>query len=223
MLINSKKELILLKEGKRVRDTIRDKIDIIKIILNIYTQAFWKIPEDKSDIKIDIDYQNKNNRIYLYEEPEIRIQTFHTPFVINEVNEEKYIFLENTTIFHKSIDDGLLSVLKTIFNNIESNDWRFEDFILITYEVFKDQLNEELNNDYWNLIVYLMTFEPGYFRYDYDKEFENEKIHPLNHFDINYDKNATYKIGLHKGFTIPMIKDMINKTTDSRFLEEDIL
>ncbi len=147
MLINSKKELILLKEGKRVRDTIRDKIDIIKIILNIYTQAFWKIPEDKSDIKIDIDYQNKNNRIYLYEEPEIRIQTFHTPFVINEINEEKIIFLENTTIFHKPIDDGLLSALKTIFNKIECNDWRFEDFYFDTYEVLEDQLNEKLNNE----------------------------------------------------------------------------
>lgn len=44
-------------------------------------------------------------------------------------------------------------------------------------------------------------------RYDIDQEHAEELYHPLNHFNINYSNNITYKLGLKKQI---MLEDMIS-------------
>ncbi len=42
-----------------------------------------------------------------------------------------------------------------------------------------------------------LSLEPSYLRYDYDSNSDNGVKHPLFHFDVNYNKQCSYKLGLY--------------------------
>jgi hypothetical protein len=61
---------------------------------------------------------------------------------------------------------------------------------------------------------YLLKYDLGYLRYDFDPEHEDGKIHPLNHLDICLDDSATYKIGLDREISFRDMKDILDLTTE---------
>lgn len=62
-----------------------------------------------------------------------------------------------------------------------------------------DIKNPIFENMYWNTIYDLLSFEPGYIRYDIDfSERIDPEYHPAHHLDINYNNASTIKIGLPK-------------------------
>ena len=58
----------------------------------------------------------------------------------------------------------------------------------------------------WNLYLKLLSFEPCYIRYDHDAVHVSEE-HPLDHFDLNYSKNASFKVGLKRYLMIENFQD----------------
>lgn len=72
-------------------------------------------------------------------------------------------------------------------------------------ELYNDIVFDDLENipseEGKHLFEYFLFEEPAYIRYDYDKQAaKNEKaiVHPQYHFDINFSKDYSYKLGLPK-------------------------
>lgn len=212
MTFYARKKLINFK-------AIREKIDIINLILNIYTISNLKETQSLEEITINIINENWGNRIIIYEDLTQQIQSFHTPFILKKVGDNYIIKLEKG-FFLDPIDDLVISFLKTIFNNFDNSycDFNqfFDDFLLNYDAMISDKMKE---NMYWNLVLYILSFEPGYFRYDFDETHENGLIHPVNHFDINYDSMGTYKLGLSNRISIDYIQQLIDETQPCKFLK----
>ena len=71
---------------------------------------------------------------------------------------------------------------------------------------------------FWPFFRELMMFEEGYVRYDHDARNKNGLLHPLNHCDVFYSSNATFKIGLEKRISLEVFMDLLNLETNCQFL-----
>ena len=60
--------------------------------------------------------------------------------------------------------------------------------------------------------MFLLSFEPGYLRYDYDDNEGrvDEKTHPINHIDIFFSGNNTFKVGLRKRIVFDDLKKIVD-------------
>ena len=57
--------------------------------------------------------------------------------------------------------------------------------------------------------------------YDYDDEHNNGNLlNPLNHLDVNFESNSTFKLGLNKKLKLEEFIDVMNINTDCHFLSE---
>ena len=89
------------------------------------------------------------------------------------------------------------------------------------YEYIEDDYEIILEEDFINLVNKIIEFEPGYIRYDYDDEHNNGNLlHPLNHLDVNFESNSTFKLGLNKKLKLEEFIDVMNINTDCHFLSE---
>lgn len=199
---------------------IRDRIDIIRLLLNIFTIPFLHKEKIESGVCIVFQNDENTNRIFIYENESKQIQSFHVPFILkdNEIKLEK-------SFFPGSISSEDISLLKTFFNSYTEFESSFDKFMGNFWEIF--EATEELKlkeNNYWNLILYLLSFEPGYFRYDNDIEgFKKEfpKRHPIQHLDFYYNNRGTFKIGLYKEYKTENLIDLTAQNTDCKFLDEN--
>lgn len=107
---------------------------------------------------------------------------FHNDGWFNEKEERKY--KDSKKVFETH----------DFFSFMERIEDEYKSFIL-NYPDNQEITDEK---DIWIIIKYLLSFEPGYLRYDYDDEENRVDIvkHPLNHLDINFTDNCKYKIGL---------------------------
>jgi len=83
--------------------------------------------------------------------------------------------------------------------------------------------NQESNGDYyWDFIRELLFMEDGYLRCDYDEKNYNKHgrsdMHPLNHYDLFYSGNATFKLGLEGRIKPSDFIDLLNINTDCKFI-----
>ena len=63
---------------------------------------------------------------------------------------------------------------------------------------------------YWQLFVYLITFETGYVRYDSDEERMDIQKHPLYHLDIFFSNYNTFKIGVGKNLNLEEFRKILD-------------
>lgn len=63
-------------------------------------------------------------------------------------------------------------------------------------------------------------FECGYLRYDYDVEYQNGHIHPINHLDVNYSVGSTFKLGFQDIITIEDFIDILDLKTNCHYLNK---
>jgi len=74
---------------------IRDKFTLISLLLNIYTKEFLSEEEKSYNLKIIFQDEKRSSRIFLKENGNLQIQSFHSPFKIIENNDE-YEFMKIT-------------------------------------------------------------------------------------------------------------------------------
>ncbi|EDS79636.1 hypothetical protein ACSXBY_16770 (plasmid) [Clostridium perfringens] len=196
--IRTKREIILLLI-KSIRLFLLSNYDVLK----------------KSNDKLIVNI-NKMNRIFFFSKEKYFSFCFPFNFEQNENNLEiKYKDYK--------IDFKVLSILETLILS-KKNLVLSEDEILKVYLENIDEENgdkelENINN-FIQVVNRLIEFEPGYLRYDYDPNPSrlNEDKHPLNHLDINFESNNTFKIGLRKEISVESFIDMLDITTNCHFL-----
>lgn len=206
-------ELLLNDSLRKSLCSIRNKPDIIDYLLKImqyissfpYKELIYSPEKSKEvDIVINVD---KMSRIFFCEQD--KIHTFQFPFTINLEDEKlKFHYME------QEIDSEIITIIISIFETKES----IFKSLDTTLDIFMDTMNDfGVNNkqyaEYcWNLIVYLLSFEPGYLRYDYDDAEERVDAlkHPLNHLDLFYSGNNTFKIGLDDRIDYNKLIELLN-------------
>lgn len=188
------------------------------VLLLLYTVRMFDAEEflHRQGKEKVVVYVDKMNRIFYILENKIFSMQF--PFCI-ELNNGKL----NKIYGLKSgldIDSILVSILIRIFEKLNADSCSLENFfdeLLGENEMLKNIDTEQL----WIILKFILTYDLGYLRYDYDEKHCNGKMHPLNHLDICLDDCSAYKIGLEKAIDYAMLKDILDTTTSCSFLKKD--
>lgn len=176
----------------------RDKIDIINVILNIIkyvnTMSLEELKLSRiGEIEVTI-HVDKMSRVFICKNE--KIHSFQFPFTITEEDEMLRVYFNEL-----ELDSKVSSILSSIFEQSSL----LSESIDIMLDVFIDTMNEyDIENKYytesiWEIVVWMLYFEPSYLRYDYDPERQEGEYHPLNHIDIYYTNKSTFKLGLNEG------------------------
>lgn len=196
----------------------RDKIDIVNVLLGtvkyINTMALEEINSIVAGEIELIIHVDKMSRVFICKDA--KIHTFQFPFTVSEENGNLRAYYNGF-----ELDSKVSSILSSIFIRLSS----FIESIEIMLDLFIDTMKEyEIENKYytaccWELVVYLLSFEPGYLRYDYDSERQNGALHPLNHLDIFYTNKSTFKLGLEENIDKYKFINILDINKECKFLK----
>jgi hypothetical protein len=143
--------------------------------------------------------------VYDEEKKILKHFSFTFPFNITFTETEVNFNLNNREIV---IDLFILEILSTLCKNNWFSDTNEGNHDILTFiESYGDLLYDfnipkEMELDLWSVIITLLTFEPGYIRYDYDVDNYEEHVHPLHHIDVNYSDIGTFKLGINSNIEI---------------------
>lgn len=202
--------------------SIRHRNDIINIIIEacelvILNQfSLFSSQNELSKEPYPFMFIDSMSRLFLFEENKFFSVVF--PFQLNLENGQVTFLSQPIEMSHLAIIASVLSDFderKSIVDLTES--------ILDNDEYKKLPQDEQKTID--ELIEYLISYEVGYVRYDYDPDNFSKyskmgmsNVHPLHHLDINYSSNATYKLGLDTQIDIKIFLDMLDITTGCQFI-----
>ena len=201
--------------------SIRNKADIIKIIIEVARFLNYALPQTASEIVAHLSpdrirliiYIDKMSRIFIEETN--KIHSFYLPFTLKE-DSGKFILSFNGF----PITNATCSILTAVFAKI-SEDSPIDKIIEQYWDVANDlSVPSEENEIYSRLITYLLSFEAGYIRFDHDEIHADAMKHPENHLDINYTGGATFKFGLAQFITYQELIDIININMPCSYLSD---
>ena len=209
---------------------IRTKSDVIKILMQstlimLINKPSVKRSELKSRIILYINDEVKISRLLFFSEQ--KYFSIHFPFEVDNSDDNINFSINYETSFDKEAEVRI-NITNTVISDIMSIISQ-DIFILaeIKNPIFQlaDLIySDEIMSDY-NFIDFLLTklifLEDGYIRYDHDKKNykpEKPQQHPINHLDIFYSENATFKIGLSKKISHDEMINLLNLEEDCYFL-----
>lgn len=200
-----------------LENAIRKKKDVIKLLLAAVSLLTYGTRIDrptKDHLVLRID---KMKRLFVVQEH--KITTFNFPFGVEEnpLDNKVTIFDPLTDM---ELDGANLAILRNIFYElIDSEDFLSLKDLDSDLEKIMDSFDKHTEKDrLWSIMKYLMEFEVGYLRFDYDLERKNGRMHPLNHLDINYSTGVTYKIGLNSKKSVTELIDILDLNTECSFI-----
>ncbi|NCT74002.1 MAG: hypothetical protein GXC78_05685 [Chitinophagaceae bacterium] len=190
---------------------IRDKADYAKVLALSARQLLLEseeimIPKANVSLKLIVD---KMSRLFIYNSNKYYSISFPFTVFLDDKN-----VLEISTYSGKSLDNKRISAIISILDSNQFNSTRS----LIDFYI--EPLGIESSGIY--LLEEIFQFEPSYIRYDNDPENENGRLHPLNHFDVNYSQHSTFKIGLSNSISRLYFEDFQNINTDCRFIADKV-
>lgn len=198
-------------------ERIKSKVQIIEILMEAlkYMLLNPSVSEEKAKGKIILRI-DKMSRLFFFMNEKYFSIVF--PFFVNKKN-NTYNFTFKNII---EIDSKLLSQVISI---IKCDDFKANcslDFVAPIYDY-----EENYDDNFWGFLKELLLMEDGYIRYDYDednhksfKEIGEEHKHPLNHYDLFYSSNATFKIGLTNLITHDEFTNFMDITTNCKYLTD---
>lgn len=186
--------------------SIREQYDIVSYLLSVMellsVEPFNKVDSKDANLVIFVD---KMSRLFWGKGD--KIHSIQYPFLLKE--KEGFLI----SIFQGMIiDSQTIAILSTIISNKEDIMASIENML----DSFMDTMNEFeiLDNNYaqfcWKLLLYLLSFEAGYLRYDHDENRADPVLHPLDHIDFFYSSNSTFKVGLLDRIDVDDLKSILN-------------
>lgn len=186
--------------------SIREQYDIVCYLLSVMgllnVEPFGKIDGKEADLVIFVDKMSR-----LFWGVGDKIHSIQYPFLLKE--KEGFLI----SLFQgKVIDSQTIAILSTIIRDKNNIVKSIENML----DAFMDTMNEFeiLDNNYaqfcWELLLYLLSFETGYLRYDHDENRADPILHPVDHIDLFYSSNSTFKIGLQDRIDVDDLKSILN-------------
>lgn len=201
--------------------SLRNKINIIRILIEVSRLVNSSSPHPAAELVASLDsdkirlvlYVDKMSRIFIEEKD--KIHSFHFPFVL-KVENGRHILSFNGF----QITNATCSILSTVFAEL-SEDAPLERILELYWDIASDlSVPSEESEIHSQLITYLLSFEPGYLRFDHDEILEAQENHPQNHIDVNYTGGATFKLGLLKSLNYRQLIEIIDITTPCGYLSD---
>jgi len=202
--------------------SIRHRLDIINIIISacemIVSNQFLNLKDiDELEGNYPFILINSASRLYIFEDNKFFSVSF--PF---QISAEK----SQVSFLNVPITSGILSIVSYVFKEFDER----KSIVELIETMFDNEEYTSLLKDEQQIIeeltLCLLSYETGYIRYDYDPEnYKKYKLngkpnlHPLNHLDINFTSNATYKFGIKNLMDIKEFLDCLSPTTDCWFFE----
>lgn len=215
---------------------IRHKSDILRVLLRcckiiINQKPVNKIDPDKNYLILKI---SKMSRVFIFDDN--RIYSINFPFSLYE-NKEGSLFLKIPEISDLNISNLILDALIYILKEFKFCQNGLYDLLdLISKYQYFEEIDEDISiydnsaNRIINMeeflekiLLNLLCIEDGYLRCDHDtNNFKKDRphLHPIDHIDLFYSSNPTFKIGLKKKYSVAIISDMVDITTDCMYLHE---
>lgn len=197
---------------------IREKFDIIKLLIGTIKYISSVTLDDlnsglDNDITVIIHVSKMSRIFYCQDE---KIYTVQFPFSILEKDRRLKIYYDKY-----ELDSKITTILENIFNHQIVFNESLESMAEVYYNTMKEFEVESViyNEVCWEMFLYLLSFEPGYLRYDYDLKRQDQIMHPLNHLDFYYSGKNTFKIGLGKKINEDDLIDIIDINTKCKFLK----
>lgn len=198
---------------------LKTKVHIIEVLMEV--TRFILLQNDPDFIVADSDskgkavlYVDKMSRLFFFSENKYYSIVF--PFHALK-KDDKY------TIVFQSNMDVTSQLISKVLSTIKCDKFKTQcslEFI----EPICDAEND-CGENFWELLRELLLMEDGYIRYDLDKDNYEKAVkkgeehkHPLNHYDIFYSSNATFKIGLLDTINNDSLIDLLNVESDCKYL-----
>jgi hypothetical protein len=181
-------------------------VDYAKLLVLAARQLLLNM--DSEDIKVASKMKlivDKMSRLFFYKENKYFSVAFPFTTVIdgNDV-------IELSSYSGKKLDNKSISAVISILDS--------EQFILNPSLIDFYIEPNSIESSGLFLLEEIFQFEPSYIRFDCDPENEKGKLHPLNHFDINYSQYSTFKLGLKETITTDYFENVQNIKTDCSFV-----
>lgn len=198
-------------------ERVKSKAQIIEILMEAikYMLLNPSVEADKVNGRIILRIDDMSRLIFVKNEKYFSIVF---PFFVF-VNEDGYSFRFKNLI---EIDSSLTSQVISIIKCDEFKANCSVDFFIPICEY-----EENCDDNFWVFLKELLLMEDGYIRYDYDednykkfKKVRQEHRHPLNHYDLFYSSNATFKIGLTNIVTEKEFIDFLDVKTNCKYLTD---
>ena len=187
---------------------IRSKAHVIEVLMHAlkYMLLNPTLSDDEAAGSLVLKVDKMSRLFFITEEKYFSIAF---PFYVT-FDENKYYFKFQNLL---EIDSRLISQVLAIIQCDEFKATCSLDFIspICEYE-------EECDENFWLFLRELLLMEDGYIRYDYDVKNENGHAHPLNHYDLFYSSNATFKLGLKEKNSIIEFVDILDINTSCMYL-----
>lgn len=204
---------ILFQEINNIQSFLAVKFKLLE-----YFKTCWhgNISRQRPYACIDTDL----DRIYLVNSNEQKIISFIFGFNLKLKEEE--LKNEHNAIIRIGYKTNASEITEKMISECQSI---LSDFTQREGNVYwnldmSSNLAEELpDEESIRLFEYVMMQEAGYIRYDDAVQDEKLPHHPRYHFDINYSRNAHYKIGLGEKITIEEMQFMFDPNTKCPFLQ----
>jgi hypothetical protein len=187
---------------------IRSRQDALIILLKVVKILLLNQPplEEQTAGQIVLAV-SKMSRIFFVSEAKVYSLAF--PFFVTE----KDGIFSFKTHSHSSIDHRVSSDLLSL---LEAPKTFSSNEVLEFAESIDDIAQFDLQ--IWALFRDLLMSEEGYIRYDYDEEHQNGHHHPINHFDVFFSNNSTFKLGLHSRTDINAFIDLLDSNTECHYV-----
>jgi hypothetical protein len=187
---------------------IRTKVHVIEVLMHTikYMLLNPSVEEQESHGSIILRV-DKMSRLFFFTEEKYFSIVF--PFFV-KFEDDKYQFRFQNLL---EINSRLISQVLSIIKCDEFKATCSLDFIspICNYE-------EECDENFWLFLRELLLMEDGYIRYDYDLANENGHMHPLNHYDLFYSSNATFKLGLKEKDSHINFVDILDINTNCKYV-----
>lgn len=195
---------------------IREEKDVLLLVLDTLSFLSYGSLGEETDGYLLIK-TGKMNRVF-YRLPD-KYFSIAFPFDIVENEEMKGSYSIYDTANGLKIDNKMISLMKGMADNLNLTKCTLEElFDSIWNDSIDEDITEEEVENGFRIIAKILISELGYIRYDYDSKYENGDMHPLNHLDVNYKGNCTYKLGLKKRIDIDEFVDILDVGTKCSYL-----
>ena len=186
---------------------IKTKIHIIEIIMETlkYMLLNPEIEEDNRVGKI-ILIVDKMSRVFYFNKNKYYSISF--PFFVEKLGNDIKFGFKNIVEVDSRIINKILQIIKCD---------EFKEKCSLDFVVPICEFEENCDENFWIFLKEILLMEDGYIRYDYDEDGYNnaksigaEDRHPLNHYDIFYSSQNTFKIGLNNKINEDSFIDFID-------------
>ncbi len=198
---------------RSIQEVIIERKDILLVVLEAcrYMMHNEQVPNAANKLILVVD---EMNRLFFCSDEKMFSIMF--PFHVNEYPLVRFD-LDNIPIDSK--------VLSTLIQYIESKEYSSDDALDFITPI--SDIQEQSNADFWKIVRHLLLYDIGYVRYDDDPEgfkkaskVGRPKQHPRYHYDVNFDSQATFKLGISKKMTSDKFIDLLNNKKDRLVLKE---